>query len=161
MSKENTQSKYKMEIKIIEDKEQPLLNRREVTAEVEFPAQTPSRLELRSKLAEILKSQENLVVVVKIDVDFGFRKAKVLTHVYTKEDDLSNIEPKHTIKRHEPKEKAEKAKPPAEAAAEAEKPAEEPKAEEAKPTEGKQEDKPEKKEEVKDGKAGEKVKESK
>jgi ribosomal protein S24E len=119
-------------MKIIEKKENPLLSRTELLAEITFEKATPSNEEIKKQIASELKTDENLVVVKNIDTHFGSMNATVIAFVYNSKEDIEKIEPK-------PKEK-KGAKKPAEKPAEApkketpkeEKPAEAPKKEEAK-----------------------------
>lgn len=119
-----------MEVKIIEQKEQPILSRKELTAEISFTGKTPSNEEVRKKVAEALKVKEELVAVRNIYTEFGLTKAKVNACVYENKEKLDSIEPK----------KKEKAKPGGEKKEEKaeEKPKQEAKKEEAKPEEKKE-----------------------
>ena len=137
-----------MELKILEDNQKPLLSRREIVMEASFGGKTPSRQDMRKDIAANLKAKEELVIINNIDTEFGYRKAKVLVHVYKKKEDLEAVEPKYVMKRHEVKAKPKEAKPaPAAAPAEAAHKEKAPKKEavaEAKPalTEEKKEEKP-------------------
>ena|SRR3989338_3414767 len=82
-----------MELKIIKEKESPLLSRKEITANVAFSNATPSEKEVRKLLAGQLKADEKLVVVKKISGQFGNRKAKALAFYYMSEEEMKRIEP--------------------------------------------------------------------
>ncbi len=108
-----------MEIKITEDKKQPLFSRRLVVADVEFgEGKTPSRAELRSQIAKLVKVESKLLSVRKIVTGYGLRKATVEAYAYSSEAELEKLEPKHIKKRH-----ASKAKEGEEAQAQAAEPA--------------------------------------
>tara|TARA_Y100000310_G_scaffold255534_1_gene263005 strand:- start:1070 stop:1531 length:462 start_codon:yes stop_codon:yes gene_type:complete len=81
-----------MELKIINKKEEPLLSRTKVEAEVVFEKTTPSREEIKSKLGKDLGKDEKLIVVKNIYTQYGQKKAKNLSYVYEKEEDLKRIE---------------------------------------------------------------------
>ena len=82
-----------MEAKIINEKESPLLSRKEVSIEFDFPNQkTPSKEEVLKKAVELLKTDANLIFLKKLYQHFGIGKAKVVFHVYHKVEDLNRIE---------------------------------------------------------------------
>ncbi len=93
-----------MDITIKSERMEPLLSRRCVIADVSYTGVTPSRLELRKKLAEFLKAPENLVIVNHIRNADGYTRAVVTVHLYTEEKDIQ-LEPKHIIERHSPERK--------------------------------------------------------
>jgi small subunit ribosomal protein S24e len=123
-----------MNLKILEQKEEPLLSRKEIKAELFFEGTaTPSNAEVGKNIASQLKVDEKLVVIKKIDTHYGSTEAIVTARAYDSAEAKEKIEPKDK--------KAEKAK--AEAAKE--KPAEEKKEEapkEEKPAEEKKEEAP-------------------
>ncbi len=118
-----------MELKIINKKEDPLLSRTIVESEMAFESATPSRAEIKSKLAKDLGKDEKLVVVKGIYNQYGSKKAKNIAYIYENEESLKRIEVE--------KKKDDKKKSPAEAK---EKPEGEQK--QAKKEEAKQEEKP-------------------
>ena len=65
-----------LEIKITEQKAQPLLERTEINAILSYESETPSRAALRKKAAEILKFFESSGI--PIDMLPGFRKKEIL-----------------------------------------------------------------------------------
>jgi ribosomal protein S24E len=81
-----------MELKIINKKEEPLLSRTKVEAEMVFEKATPSREETKSKLCNILGKDEKLIVVKGIYNEFGLKKAKNLSYVYENEESLKKLE---------------------------------------------------------------------
>jgi small subunit ribosomal protein S24e len=126
-----------MEVKIISEKYNPLLKRREVIFEVrhEQTKGTPPRFEVRAKLAEMLKMKLEQVYVKRVETKTGTMVAIGEANAYDEVKQAMLIEPKYVIERNTPKKEAkeeekvkEKEKPekPAEEAKEAEK-AEEPK----------------------------------
>ena len=103
-----------MDIKISEKVEKPLLSRIELTGEVHFDASTPSRAELRKKVAEALKVAEELVVIRVIDNCFGQKKAVFKANAYKTKGDLDRNESMIYLMKGVPREKKQKeAKPKA------------------------------------------------
>ena len=56
-----------MEIKIVKDLDNKLVNRRELDFIVEYEGPTPSRADVRKKLAALLNKDVNLVLVLKME----------------------------------------------------------------------------------------------
>jgi len=89
-----------MEIKIIERKENKLLSREEIYVIIEHPGQaTPTREELRKKIAAMLGVDEKLVVVKKILSAFGMPVSRAYINVYKDENVLRRVEPLYILKR--------------------------------------------------------------
>ncbi len=85
----------------MEKKENKLLNRIELVAELKFESGTPTRKEVRSLIASLLKKPENLVFVRKISTKYGRREAVVRVNVYNSREEALQIEPEHIVKRNE------------------------------------------------------------
>ncbi|MFC1728237.1 30S ribosomal protein S24e [Nanoarchaeota archaeon] len=117
-------------MKILNKNEQPLLSRTEVDIEITYEGITPSRADIKKQIASQLNTDEKLVVVRKIDAQYGEKNAEVLAYSYKNEEDMKRIETENALNKGMPKEKKAEG-------AEA-KPAEE-KKEEAKPEEKKEE----------------------
>ena len=96
-----------MEIKIISEKENPLLKRREIHFQVkhEQNGSTPPRLEFRKAIANKLKAKVDLVFVKKIETKTGTHTAVGLVNVYDSVDQAKLVEPEYIIKRNTPPEK--------------------------------------------------------
>ncbi len=60
---------------------------------------TPSRKELRSAIASLLGSKENLVVVRNVSTPYGAGYAMARVHVYDSEDVMKRIELKYILDR--------------------------------------------------------------
>lgn len=106
-----------MEIKIETKSEKPLLSRVELQGRISFEAVTPSRAEVRKKLSEALKVDEQLVAVTCIDTDFGQKAALVSANVYKSKDAFDKYESSVTKRRHLSKEEKAKLKEDAKAKA--------------------------------------------
>jgi small subunit ribosomal protein S24e len=94
-----------MDLKITNEKMVPLLDRKEVTAEVTFDKVTPSREELKKAVAHKTAAKEELVVVRKIETAFGKTKATVTACIYNDAAAMSKIETRTMIKRQSKPEK--------------------------------------------------------
>jgi small subunit ribosomal protein S24e len=81
-----------MDVKIISKTEKPLLERTELVGEIGFEAVTPSRADVRKKMATALNISEDLIVVTEIMPNFGERKAKLAVNIYKKKEDIQKCE---------------------------------------------------------------------
>ena len=90
-----------MQITVTNKKEEPLLSRTMVTADMEFDNATPPYAEVAASLAMQLKADGKLVVIRHVYNSFGARKAQVIAYLYSDEAKKHLIEPK-------PKEKKDK-----------------------------------------------------
>jgi small subunit ribosomal protein S24e len=145
-----------MEVQIIKDKTNPILKRREISLKIKDKV-TPSRIEVKSKLAALLNSKPELIVIECLGTAYGKQELTGTACIYQTEERLKQLAHEHLVARDVPKVKEggevpAQAEPVAPAAKEAEVKVEpkaeakhEPKAE-AKP---KAETKPEAKAEVK------------
>ena len=122
-----------MDVKILNQKENKLLHRKELQVRVESES-TAKRDDLVGKLAELLNVDKNVVVVDSIYQSFGSHKANSYVKVYESAEHLQKTEPKKKEK------KGKEGAAPAATPAPAEK-KEAPKSEEKKP-EAKKEEKP-------------------
>jgi len=89
----------KMDLKITREKVDPLLNRKEIDAEVSFEKVTPSREELRKAVAGKTASKEELVVVRLIKTIFGKTKATIKAYSYDDVISMNKIETANMLKR--------------------------------------------------------------
>ena len=89
-----------MDLKIIDKKEDKLLNREEIYAIAEHPGEaTPKREEVRKKLSAMLGVNENLLVVKKIISSYRMPRSRIWVVVYKDEETLRRLEPKYILKR--------------------------------------------------------------
>lgn len=97
-----------MELKIINKKDEPLLSRMMVEADITFEKATPTKEEVKSKLAQVLGKDEKLIVVKGMYNTYGLKKAKSISYLYEDEKLKERIEAKIKKKgKGEPKEKEE------------------------------------------------------
>ena len=93
-----------VEINITSKKEEPLLSRTMLKANLDFENSTPSYKDVTALLATHLKADEKLIAIRHIYNSFGAKKAEVIAYLYADENKRQFIEPKLKIK----KEKAPK-----------------------------------------------------
>lgn len=97
-----------MEIRVESERYNPLLKRREVHLRVRFNGKTPSRAEIREKVAGLMNAELKRVVLDYVKTEFGKREAKVYAKIYDNEEALKAIEDRHILERNFPELKAEK-----------------------------------------------------
>lgn len=113
-----------MKVTITQQQYNPLLKRKEVAFEVDHKQTkgTPTRLEVRNALAEMLKARPEVVYVRRIATKTGTMIAAGEANAYDTVEQATLIEPKYIIERNTPKEeketeeKVEAQPPPAEKA---------------------------------------------
>ena len=88
-----------MDIKIIEDKNNVLLNRRELNFEVTFEGPTPARLDIKNKMAALMNVPLELVVIQKMKNDFGRQKLNGYAKIYEDAARMKKIEKEHILER--------------------------------------------------------------
>jgi len=98
-----------MEVKIVSEKENPLLKRREVYFQVEHreAGSTPSRLDVKKAVATALKKDAELVFVKKFETKTGMHIAFGTANVYDSVEQARFTEPEHIKKRNSPPEEPE------------------------------------------------------
>jgi small subunit ribosomal protein S24e len=102
----------KMDIQIIEDKNNPLLNRREVVFKVNHESATPSRKSIVDRIAATMNSKEGLVIVDNLRTEFGKRETIGYAKIYETAERANQVERKHITERNtftKPEEAKEKA----------------------------------------------------
>ena len=88
-----------MDIEILDEEENSLLHRTDVTFEVVHDDATPSRLSVRDSLAATLNQDADQVVVHELDTKFGMRKTVGYAKVYDSAEDAAEIEEEHMLER--------------------------------------------------------------
>jgi small subunit ribosomal protein S24e len=102
----------KMDIQIIEDKNNPLLNRREVVFKVNHESATPSRKSIVDRIAATMNSKEGLVIVDNLRTEFGKRETIGYAKIYETAERANQVERTHITERNtftKPEEAKEKA----------------------------------------------------
>lgn len=101
-----------MEIRILEERANPLLHRKEYRFEIAHPTvATPKRDEVRTELAKLVKAPKERVIVERMHARFGTAVSRGDANVYESVDALKKITREHILVRHGLKEKAAKAAP--------------------------------------------------
>ncbi len=88
-----------MDVDIIEEDENPMLHRTDVTFELNHDDATPSRLQVRDSLAATLNKDADEVVVRNLDTKFGMRKTVGTAKVYETADAAIDVEQDHMLDR--------------------------------------------------------------
>ncbi|MFQ6137348.1 MAG: hypothetical protein ACE5PM_09250 [Candidatus Hydrothermarchaeales archaeon] len=91
-----------MKIEVIEEKENPLLGRKEVVAKVIHSASTPSRADVRSKAIAALKAKKDALILDSIKTRFGVKESIAYIRVYKSRDRAFEIEDEHIIRKNFP-----------------------------------------------------------
>lgn len=96
-----------MEVKILSEKQNPMLKRKEVNFQIEHEQSgtTPSRKEVRRAVAVTLKTDENTVFVKRFVTRTGTRTAVGVAHIYDTLEQAKIVEPEYVVKRNIPPEK--------------------------------------------------------
>jgi len=88
-----------LDIKIIEEKNNPLLNRREVVFKVDHESATPSRKSIVDRIAATMNSKEGLVVIDNLKTEFGKRETIGYAKIYETEERAKQVERPHITER--------------------------------------------------------------
>ncbi|MFO8110532.1 MAG: 30S ribosomal protein S24e [Thermoplasmata archaeon] len=87
-------------IDIEEEKENKLLNRRELVLTVHHDlGPTPDRGQIKAGVASLTGFDKGQIVVDSVNSEFGLGKAKVLAKLYNNKEDAIKYERKHQITR--------------------------------------------------------------
>ncbi|NLI62348.1 MAG: 30S ribosomal protein S24e [Methanosarcinaceae archaeon] len=88
-----------MEIIIKSDRQNKLLNRRELDFVVKYEGPTPSRIDIRRKLSAILNTDLELTLIHKIKSEFGISEATGYAKIYDSKDRMKTVETKYILER--------------------------------------------------------------
>jgi small subunit ribosomal protein S24e len=88
-----------MDVDIIDETENPMLHRTDVTFRVRHDGATPERLSVRDSLAAMLNKDADEVVVRKLDTKFGMRKTIGQAKVYETAEFATDVEQEHMLER--------------------------------------------------------------
>jgi len=91
-----------MEIKFLNEKDNPLMHRKEIEFVVEhIKEKTPTRKEIKEMLKALKDYDPNLIVIKKIENIYGIGKDKVLAFIYENEEFMKKLEDNYLFKREE------------------------------------------------------------
>ena len=80
-------------MKIIHEKDSPLLERKTLVLELEYPRAPPfPNEEVKRRIASQFKVDEKLIAVKKIQSRFGGKYLRIICNIYKNEDMLKRIE---------------------------------------------------------------------
>ena len=96
-----------MDISIISDRNNPLLQRREIKFTVSFDAATPSIKDVKMKLVAVLNANKQVLVVDTLDQIFGKLEAEGYAKIYNDEKAMATIETKSVLEKNKIEEEAE------------------------------------------------------
>ncbi len=88
-----------MDIKVISEKSNPLLNRREIVFKVIHDEATPSRKSVVERLAATLNSRLGLIFVDSLRTDFGRRETIGYVKIYETPERARQVERPHILER--------------------------------------------------------------
>ena len=89
-----------MSLKIISEKELPLLSRKRIKLWYEGEGSTPSREEMVKEVAKKLKISKDKIIIKHVYSQFGTSKVKLIVHVYEDKDKIKTYEHKSLIEKH-------------------------------------------------------------
>ncbi len=97
-----------MKIEILRERENKPLDRKEVDFRVDHVgAGTPSRADIRAKIAAQFDAPKDNVVIRILDTKFGAGITEGSSRIYSDSDQMNRIELDHIVKRHKPEVKKE------------------------------------------------------
>ena len=88
-----------MEIQILEEKDNPLLERKEIQLRVIQDAGSPKISDLRKKIAAQLSLDESLFVVQHANAEYGMNESRCMLKIYKNEERLKAVEADHVLKK--------------------------------------------------------------
>ena len=88
-----------MDIKVLNEKNNPVLNRREIAFKVIHEEATPSRKSIVERLAATQNSKVGLVFVDSLKTEFGKRETIGYAKIYETEERAKQIERAHIVER--------------------------------------------------------------
>ncbi len=88
-----------MDIQVIKEKNNLLLNRREVEFKVIHDEATPSRKSIVERLAATMNSKEGLVYVDRLNTEFGKRETLGYAKIYETAERAKQVERSHIVER--------------------------------------------------------------
>ncbi len=90
-----------MDINVTEDKNNALLNRREINFTVKFEGPTPSRNDVKAKLVAMLNAPLDLTIIQKLGSEYGMQELAGYAKIYEDAARMTQVERKHMITRNE------------------------------------------------------------
>lgn len=88
-----------MDLTIIDEDENPMLHRTDVTFRLQHEEATPERLSVRDSLAAMLNKDASEVVIRSLDTKFGMRETIGKAKVYETSEHAQEIEQEYMLER--------------------------------------------------------------
>jgi ribosomal protein S24E len=82
-----------MDINIVETVEVPEFPRKEIKATITYEGATPKENDIKTAIAGALKVSSEVVLLKKIETNFGERSGKVYAHIYTSKENIDYFAP--------------------------------------------------------------------
>jgi small subunit ribosomal protein S24e len=96
-----------MELEILQEKENKPLGRRELRFRIEhIEDTTPSRSDVRSKLAAQYDAEASTVIIKKMETRFGIGITEGTARIYSDLNQMEQVERDYMVARHENKKEA-------------------------------------------------------
>ncbi len=92
-----------MDIEIIKERENSLLDRKEITFNISNTGATPSRDEVKNKLVAMLNSQYELLVLGNLTTEYGSHEITGYAKIYSDAARAAEVENKYVIERNKSK----------------------------------------------------------
>jgi small subunit ribosomal protein S24e len=101
-----------MEVKILSEKTNQLLKRKEIQFQVEHekPGNTSTRIEVKRAVADALKANFDLVFIRKFETKTGTHTAFGAANLYDSIEQAKRVEPAYIVRRNVPEESKEEKK---------------------------------------------------
>ncbi len=80
-------------------RENAVLGRKEITANISFEKSTPSRKEIKELISSKIGANPETAVLREVRSKFGTRSIDVILHVYPTKEAVLATEPRHTLVR--------------------------------------------------------------
>ncbi|RMF89539.1 MAG: hypothetical protein D6733_06150 [Methanobacteriota archaeon] len=97
-----------MKIDVISEKENPLLERKEVVVRISYKGATPKREEIRSKVAATLGADDDRLILDPLQQRYGASEAVAKVKIYSSKKRVGEIERPHIIRKNFPEGEAQK-----------------------------------------------------
>jgi len=97
------------EMVIVEDKQNPLVGRKEVKAKIFHVGKgTPSRWIIRKTIAETYNIPLDVVYVRNVVSEYGKAETTAIIHIYDSPEKARSFEPEHVVQKNKPPEEKKK-----------------------------------------------------
>jgi small subunit ribosomal protein S24e len=88
-----------VEIEVLEEKENPLLDRKELTVRIIHNDATPKKIDVKKKIEALKTAAKGTVVVDSFKSKYGARESIGLVKIYKSKEAALRVEPEHILKK--------------------------------------------------------------